>query len=250
VSLAIAVFASGGGSNLQAILDHFGVVEGGGGKGGDIGRVGLVVTDRPGISALDRARAAGVEGVVVPVRGRPSGQAGEELLTLLRERGIGMIALAGYLSLLPRIVVEEYEGRVLNIHPALLPSFGGKGMYGSRIHEAVLEAGCRVSGVTIHYVDERYDTGPILLQWPVPVLAGDSPATLAARVLQVEHQVYPLVVELVARRLQGLEPEVEHLGPGRGEAAGEAALHFGLSRSSGPSVGEVWELLQDRILEK
>jgi len=108
------------------------------------------------------------------------------------------VALAGYLKLLPKELMAEYPSRVLNIHPALLPSFGGPGMYGERVHKAVLLAGARVSGATVHYVDEEYDHGAILAQWPVPVLADDSVRSLADRVLKVEHVLYPRVIDAVA----------------------------------------------------
>ena len=107
--------------------------------------------------------------------------------------------LAGWLQLVPSEVVARYHGRMVNVHPALLPAFGGKGMYGKRVHQAVIAAGARVSGATVHLVDERYDEGAILAQWPVPVLPGDTPETLAARVLAVEHRILPLAVEALAR---------------------------------------------------
>lgn len=205
MSARIGVFASGGGTNLQALLDHF---QTGGGRGVDAGvgvgaaEVVLVVSDREDAGALDRAARAGVAGRVVPVKGRPAEDVAAETLTALGEAGVELIALAGYLRLVPAPVVAAYRWRMLNIHPALLPAFGGKGMYGHRVHEAVLNAGCRVSGPTVHYVDERYDSGLILAQWPVPVLAGDTADTLAARVLRVEHRLYPAVVERVASSLR------------------------------------------------
>jgi folate-dependent phosphoribosylglycinamide formyltransferase PurN len=121
-----------------------------------------------------------------------------ELGSLLDREKIGLLALAGYLRRIPDAVVRRYAGRMVNVHPALLPAFGGAGMYGKRIHEAVLAAGVRVTGVTVHFVDEEYDRGPIIAQWPVPVLAGDDASTLAARVLRVEHLLYPRVVNEVA----------------------------------------------------
>jgi len=185
----LAVFASGGGTNLQALLDHFNA------RDESIARVQLVVASRPGIGALERARAAGVSTVVVaPGESEPG-----ELLGCLREAGIDLIALAGYIRLVPPEVVASFRGRILNIHPALLPAFGGRGMYGRRVHEAVLASGTRVTGATVHFVDERYDEGPILGQWPVPVLPGDTPEQLAARVLRVEHILYPLAVERLLR---------------------------------------------------
>ncbi len=117
--------------------------------------------------------------------------------------------------MIPLAVVHRFAGRMLNVHPALLPAFGGKGMYGRHVHEAVLAAGCFVSGVTVHLVEEQYDEGPIIAQWPVPVLAGDTADTLAARVLRVEHAVFPFAVEAIARRL--------HDSPRHGFAATDPA---------------------------
>lgn len=187
-AVRIAVLASGGGSNLQALLDRFntGAVRS--------ARVELVIASRPEAGALRRAEAAGVGTRVVA----PHGDAGAHaatLLAVLEEARIELVVLAGYLHLVPAAVVERYRGRLLNIHPALLPAFGGAGMYGVRVHRAVLASGARVSGATVHQVDERYDEGAIVAQWPVPVLAGDTPESLAARVLRVEHLLLPAAVE-------------------------------------------------------
>lgn len=194
MSLRIAVFASGGGTNLQALLDRFA-------PGGDV-EVALVVSDRAEAGALERARSAGVATRVVAVSGRGAEEVAAETLDALREHGIGLVCLAGYLRLVPPAVVHAFRGRILNVHPALLPAFGGKGMFGIQVHRAVLQAGCMVSGPTVHLVEEEYDTGRILGQWPVPVLRGDSPELLAARVLRVEHRLYPAVVEAVAAAIE------------------------------------------------
>jgi phosphoribosylglycinamide formyltransferase 1 len=195
VSVRLAVLASGGGSNLQALLDRF----------ADTAnvRVALVVSDRAGSGALARASAAGVPAVHIPVSGRGESDVAHDTVSALAAQEIDLLALAGYLRLVPPAVVDRYRGRILNIHPALLPAFGGPGMYGSRVHEAVLAAGCRVTGATVHYVDERYDKGRIIAQWPVPVLPADSAATLAARVLKVEHILYPAVIDAIARPVAG-----------------------------------------------
>jgi formyltetrahydrofolate-dependent phosphoribosylglycinamide formyltransferase len=192
VTVSVAVFASGGGSNLQALLDHFE-------RDPRPARVALVVCDRPDAGALERAHAAGVPARVILVAGRSPDDVAGQTLDALEEADIGLVALAGYLKLVPRAVIARWRGRILNIHPALLPSFGGKGMYGHHVHRAVIDAGCLVSGATVHLVDERYDEGRPLVQWPVPVLRGDTPDTLAARVLRVEHVLYPLAVEMAAR---------------------------------------------------
>lgn len=184
----IAVLASGGGTNLQALIDRFH------GDPAAPARVELVVASRSGIGALERAVAAAIPSVVLESREN----AGAVLSDSLAAARIDLIVLAGYLRQVPDEVVDRFRGRILNIHPALLPGFGGKGMYGIRVHRAVLEAGVRVTGATVHLVDERYDEGPILAQWPVPVLPGDTPETLAARVLRVEHLLLPAAIEAFA----------------------------------------------------
>lgn len=225
----IAVFASGGGTNLQALVDHF-QADADRGAG-----IALVVSDREGVGALDRAARAGVATRVIPAGGRAPADVAGDILAALDEAGIDLIALAGYLRLVPADVVRRYRHRMVNIHPALLPAFGGKGMYGRRIHEAVLEAGCRVTGVSAHLVDEQYDTGPILFQWPVPVAAGDTPDTLARRVLRVEHRVYPVVVEALARAVAEGR---------RGEpAAPDPPAAFRLHETAAPTEAELRRLL-------
>lgn len=184
----VAVLASGSGTNLQAILDH----------ARELGtqaaaQVVLVASDHADAGALARARDAGITALALDRAARTTG-----LLTLLSAHRVELLVLAGYMRLVPPNVVSHFRGRLLNIHPALLPAFGGAGMYGSRVHEAVIARGTRVSGVTVHFVDEHYDEGPIIAQWPVPVLPDDSADSLAKRVLAVEHQLYPRVVEAVA----------------------------------------------------
>jgi phosphoribosylglycinamide formyltransferase-1 len=191
----VAVFASGTGTNLQALIDRLNA------RADSPARVSLVVADRPEAGALERARAAGIDVQIIPVSGRDAEIVAAEMLAALSEAGIHLVALAGYLRLVPARVIEQYRGRTVNVHPALLPAFGGKGMYGIRVHRAVLAAGCTVTGVTVHLVDERYDEGRIIVQWPVPVVHGDSAESLAARVLTVEHILYPLALEWLARRI-------------------------------------------------
>ncbi|MEO5509490.1 MAG: phosphoribosylglycinamide formyltransferase [Longimicrobiales bacterium] len=191
----IAVFASGSGTNLQALLDHFnGSVDRG-------GRIVLVISDRSNAAALRRAANAGVMTREIGVAGRAGDAVSAETLAALAAERVDVIALAGYLRLIPADVIARYRGRMVNIHPALLPSFGGAGMYGHRVHQAVIDAGCMVSGATVHHVDEKYDEGAIVAQWPVPVLPDDAADTLAARVLQVEHMLYPVALEALLRRL-------------------------------------------------
>jgi formyltetrahydrofolate-dependent phosphoribosylglycinamide formyltransferase len=203
--LCVAVFASGGGSNFQALLDHAGAD--GSSRRGAPWRPVLLVSDRDGAGALDRARAAGVERAIVPTTGRDAAEVAAEMLELLDAHHVDALLLAGYLKLVPTDVVRRYRGRIVNIHPALLPAFGGPGMYGMNVHRAVLESGARVTGATVHLVDEVYDRGPIVAQWPVPVRPGDTGEDLAARVLAVEHRLYPRTVDhLCAAWLQDREP--------------------------------------------
>jgi len=186
----IGVLASGGGTNLQAILDY--LDELGERRCGD---VAVVASDRAEAGALARARSREIPSAVLATPRRVGGGA---LGPLLDEHGVELVVLAGYLRRVPDEVVTRYAGRMVNVHPALLPAFGGAGMYGMRVHDAVLASGATVSGATVHFVDEEYDRGPIIAQWPVPVLSGDDSHALAARVLRVEHVLYPRVVNAVA----------------------------------------------------
>jgi phosphoribosylglycinamide formyltransferase 1 len=191
VTTPVAVFASGGGTNLQSLIDSC--------ARGSAGRIALVISDRAQAGALERARRHGIPAVHLDVRGRAADDVAAETLAALRGHAIEFIALAGYLRLVPGAVIRAFAGRIINIHPALLPAFGGRGMYGLHVHRAVLAAGCRVSGATVHRVTEEYDEGGILAQWPVPVLPGDSAESLAARVLAVEHVLYPAVLQALLR---------------------------------------------------
>jgi phosphoribosylglycinamide formyltransferase-1 len=177
----VAVAASGRGSNLEALLRALGPDA--------PARVVLVLSDRPDAPALRRATERGVPGVVLA---DPSSS--EEWLGALEPHGVDLVVLAGYLKLVPSGVVARYRDRIINVHPALLPSFGGAGMYGRRVHEAVLASGARESGATVHLVDEAYDRGAILAQARVPVLPGDDAERLAARVLEAEHRLLPAAV--------------------------------------------------------
>ncbi len=159
----------------------------------------LVVGTRPDAPALAKAEALGVPTMIVNPRDFPDDAAyGDTLLWVLERVQPDLICLAGYMRLLPERVVRAYPYRIMNIHPALLPQFGGKGMYGVRVHEAVLQSGAKETGCTVHFVDEQYDTGPIILQRTVPVLEGDTPETLAARLLPVEHATYVEAIRLFA----------------------------------------------------
>lgn len=192
----VAVLASGGGTNLQALLDHL--------APDGPARIVRVASNRPAAGALARARAAGISTAVV----RDPADPGDVAAAL---GDADLVVLAGYLKLLPRDVVARRPSGVINLHPALLPAFGGRGMYGRRVHEAVLASGVAVTGATVHYVDEQYDHGPIIAQWPVPVRPGDTPETLATRVLVVEHRLLSIVVTTLGRL--GVPPAPVRLAP-------------------------------------
>jgi phosphoribosylglycinamide formyltransferase 1 len=212
----IVVLASGGGSNLQALIDHFARL--GDDRAGDIV---LVASDRPDAGALERARRAGIPTTVIASK---RAAAGRELAEVLAEHQADLVALAGYLQFVPADVTRRYAGRLLNVHPALLPEFGGPGMYGARVHRAVLAAHARQSGPTVHFVDDVYDHGPVIARWPVPVRPDDDEHSLAARVLRAEHLLYPRVVQAVAA------------GDVRLDADGRVDPPFVLDRSSLPPL--------------
>jgi formyltetrahydrofolate-dependent phosphoribosylglycinamide formyltransferase len=186
MSMRVAVCVSGGGSNLVALLEEFGA-------GSEV-EIVLVISNRPSAGGLERARERGIPAVVL----RDPADA-VEWVALLERHQVQLIVLAGYLRLVPGPVIQRWQGRILNIHPGPLPDFGGHGMYGLRVHEAVLAAGRTASAATVHLVDEEYDRGPVLAAAPVPVLPGDTPETLAARVLNAEHRLLPAVVRAAAR---------------------------------------------------
>ena len=187
MTLRAAVFASGGGTNFQALLDHQ--------RPEGSWEIVLLLSDRATAGALARAKEAGVATAVVPTKGRALADVGGEMCGLLEGHAIDVILLAGYLKLVPPDVIAAYPRRILNIHPALLPAFGGKGMYGMNVHRAVIDSCVPESGATVHFVDEEYDRGSVLAQRSVPVHAGDTPEALAARVLEVEHVLYPEAVD-------------------------------------------------------
>lgn len=183
----LAVLASGGGTNFQAILDAIA-------EGRLDSEVVLVASNKEEAGALDRGRAAGVRAEWVP----PGDDYNDRLHSLLEEVNSDLIVLAGYLKLIATKTVKQWKGRMVNIHPALLPTFGGKGMYGIHVHEAILQRGVKVTGVTVHVVDEEYDRGPIVAQRVVPVLDDDTPEVLQKRVLKREHELYPEVLQWFA----------------------------------------------------
>lgn len=190
----LAVLASGRGSNLQAIIEHFDNL-----ARERVAKIVLVASNRSDSPALIRAATASID-----VAAFNPNDDGSELLALLQKFRVDLVVLAGYLKRIPPRVINEYAGRIINIHPALLPAFGGEGMYGARVHESVIAAGVQETGVTVHLVDDEYDRGPVIAQWRIPVDKADDAESLAARVLNVEHAVYPRIVEMVAI-LQQLE---------------------------------------------
>jgi formyltetrahydrofolate-dependent phosphoribosylglycinamide formyltransferase len=186
MTMRVAVAASGRGSNLEALLRALGPEA--------PARVVLVLSDRADAGALALARSHGVASALLA---DPAESA--EWLGALNRAAVDLLVLAGYLKLVPAGVIERYRGRIINIHPALLPAFGGRGMYGRRVHQAVLASGARESGASVHLVDEVYDRGEVLARARVPVLPGDDADRLAARVLEAEHRLLPAVVLAAAR---------------------------------------------------
>ncbi len=190
--MRVAVFASGRGSNLTAILDAID-------QGRLNARVTAVISNNSTAGALQTARERGIPAFHISRAQFEADEAFEEaLLKVLRESGAEVVALAGYMKKVPESVVRAFRNRMLNIHPALLPAFGGQGMYGHKVHEAVLAYGCKVTGVTVHLVDAEYDNGPPVLQRCVPVYDDDDVDSLAARVLVEEHRIYAEALQLFA----------------------------------------------------
>lgn len=190
--LRIAVLASHGGSNLQALID--------GCASGQIdGEVVLVVSNNKKAFALERARNHHIDTLILTDAAYPApNEYAGELLSQLASRKVNLICLAGYMKMIPQPVIEEYRNRIVNIHPALLPKHGGKGMYGIHVHESVIAARESETGVTIHLVNEHYDDGRIIAQESVAVLPDDTPQSLQERVLELEHQLYPDTVARIA----------------------------------------------------
>lgn len=182
----IAILASGTGTNARTIIDYF--------SNHPSIRVNLLMCNRPGAGVIDIANERGVRVLMIE---RERFFNGDAYLPELDSAGIQFLVLAGFLWKVPRTLIDAYPNRIVNIHPALLPRYGGKGMYGERVHQAVLQAGDLQSGITIHYVDEVFDNGEIIRQHTCPVEAGDTPQTLARRIHTLEHTHYPGVIEEV-----------------------------------------------------
>ena len=190
--LSIAVFASGRGSNFRALFDSIQ-------KESIQARIRLLISNNSDAGAIEFARSVGIRALHLSQKKFSLQQDFvAAILGALRENDIDLIVLAGYMKKIDPEVVAVYHGRIINIHPALLPEFGGHGMYGRHVHEAVIRAGKKNSGATVHYVDEEFDHGNIILQERVPVLENDTPELLAARVLKVEHMILPMAVKQIA----------------------------------------------------
>ena len=186
----IAIFASGSGTNAENIIRHF--------ADSPLARVTLVVSDNPNAGALQRADNLSVERVIVP---RAEFRDGSAVLDLLDRKQVDYIVLAGFLCLVPEAIVKGYRGRIINIHPALLPAYGGKGMYGDRVHAAVIANGEKESGITIHAVNEQYDEGDVIVQYRVKVASEDTPESLATKIHALEYEYFPAVIEGQIRKI-------------------------------------------------
>jgi len=190
--LKLACLVSGGGTNLQAIIDNI--------ESGHLdARIVAVISNVPGAGALGRAQKHGIPWFVVNNNDYPTRQLFDrELSAIIDRQKAQLICLCGFLRIFSPFFIDHYPGRIINIHPALLPSYGGKGFYGHKVHQAVLASGEKVSGCTVHFVDKEVDHGPIILQRTVPVLAEDTPDTLADRVLKEEHIAYSQAISMIA----------------------------------------------------
>lgn len=196
--LRIGVLASGGGTNLESIIDACD-------RGEIDGDVVVVISNMPDAFALERARKHRIDAYSFPHKGVTREQHEADVMACLEQHQVDLVCLAGYLRMLTPAFINKYAGRLMNTHPALLPSFGGKGMHGLNVHQAVLDYGCKVSGCTIHFVTLEVDGGPIVLQKSVPVLEDDTAETLQERVLKEEHKLYPRAIELFAQGKLKLE---------------------------------------------
>jgi phosphoribosylglycinamide formyltransferase-1 len=197
--LRIAVMVSGGGTNLQALIDaaEAGVIED--------ARIVLVISSRADAFALKRAEARGIPRFIAGRDEFPDEEKrNEAIAAALRGAGAGLIVLAGYMSVLPPGVTREFSGRIINVHPSLIPKYCGRGFYGKRVHRAVIEAGEAESGATVHFVDEGVDTGPVIIQERIPVTDADADA-LAARVLEIEHRILVQAVGIVRKNLESVK---------------------------------------------
>jgi len=210
--LKVGVLVSGGGTNLQAIMDHAA-------DGRLDAEVAVVISNVETAYALERARQAGVNAVFLDHRAYPDRAAFDRVVVeKLREHEIGLVALAGYMRIFTDVFTDAFAGRIMNIHPSLIPAFCGKGMHGLHVHQAVLDYGAKVTGCTVHFVTREVDAGPIILQRAAPVLDDDTAEILSERVLEQEHEAYSDAIQLFAearlriegRRVRVLPPREPH----------------------------------------
>lgn len=206
--LKLAVLVSGGGTNLQAILDRIGDLN---------ASVELVISNNRSAYALERARNAGVRAECISPADYPDRKAfNKALLNRLIESGVDLIVLAGFLVVIPEEMVDAFPNRIINVHPSLIPSFCGKGYYGLKVHEEALRRGVKVTGATVHFVDKGTDTGPIILQKAVEVLPGDTPKELQLRVMQeAEWKILPQAIRLIADGRVRVDGQVTQILPER-----------------------------------
>ena len=186
----IAILASGSGSNAENIAKYF--------EESDYARVSFIIANNPEAYVLERAKKLGIEAAVVT---KQQFMEADSIIAMLKERNIDFVVLAGFLLLVPQKLIQAYPGKIVNIHPALLPKHGGKGMYGDRVHKAVVECGDRESGITIHLIDEQYDKGTTFFQAKCPVLPTDTPDDVAAKVHALEYEHFPHVIEEILHSL-------------------------------------------------
>lgn len=186
----IAILASGSGSNAENIAKYF--------EGSDYARVSFIIANNPEAYVLERAKKLGIEAAVVT---KQQFMEADSIIAMLKERNIDFVVLAGFLLLVPQKLIQAYPGKIVNIHPALLPKHGGKGMYGDRVHKAVVECGDSESGITIHLIDEQYDKGTTFFQAKCPVLPSDTPDDVAAKVHALEYEHFPHVIEEIMHTL-------------------------------------------------
>lgn len=211
----IAILVSGSGTNAEKIIQYF--------AGSDKANVSVVISDNSSAYALTRAQNLGVEALALS---RADFRNGVRPLAELRKRNIDLVILAGFLSLVPKSLIEAYPNRIINIHPALLPKFGGKGMYGDRVHSAVIAAGEKESGITIHTIDEQFDRGAIIAQFTTPVEEGDTPDTLATKIHALEHAHFPSVIESIVDKITVMDNQKRLLLISNSTTAGEPYLKY------------------------
>ena len=205
----IAVMVSGGGTNLQAIIDRIqdNTIK-------DV-EIAAVISNNEGVYALERAKNAGIESLVISPKNYDSREDfNKALLKAVDDRGVDLIVLAGFLVVIPEIMIDAYENRIINVHPSLIPSFCGTGYYGLKVHEAALDRGVKYSGATVHFVDKGTDTGPIILQKPVEVLEGDTPKVLQKRIMEeAEWKLLPKAIDMIAHKeIEVVDGKVRRLG--------------------------------------